>query len=219
MAEPPRWPPTPGLPSVPGGPSGPGGPIIPGGQPHPGGLPDAGGTPPWLQERLFGQRAVFLTGTLDDATATRVAAELMMLDAHGPEPIQLYLNCPDGTLEAAMTLMDTLDLLRSPLRAQCLGQVGGPSIGVLTVADARVAAPHASFRLSQPRARFDGTPDQLASRSEQHLTLARRYHERLARATGQSVERIADDLRAGRHLDASEARAYGLIDEVAERRR
>lgn len=213
MPEPPRWPPIPGLPPVPGLP------IGPGGLPSPSERPDSGGTPPWLQERLFEQRAIFLTGPLDDAVATRVAAELMMLDATGPEPIQLYLNCPDGTLEAALTLMDTLDLLRSPVRAQCLGQVGGPPVGVLAQADTRVAAPHASFRLSQPRASFDGTPDQLASRSDQHLELARRFRERLARATGQSIERIADDLRAGRHLDAAEALAYGLVDAVAERRR
>ena len=207
MPEQPRWPPVPGLPPMPGGPTGPSENATPGEQPA------------WLQERLFGQRAVFLTGPLDDATATRVAAELMMLDATGPEPIQLYLGCPDGTLEAALTLMDTLDLLRAPVRAQCLGQLGGPPVGVLAVADTRVAAPHTTVRLSQPRTSVDGTPDQVASRSEQHLALARRFHERLAQATGQSAERIADDLRAGRYLDAEEARAYGLLDEIAERRR
>ena len=194
-------------------------PFLPGGPLGPGGQPDDGGTPGWLQERLFGQRAVFVSGTLDDATATRVAAELMLLDAAGTELIQLYLNCPDGTLEAALTLMDTLDLLRSPVRAQCLGQVGGPPVGVLAVADARVAARHASVRLGQPRASFDGTPEQIASRSEQHLALARRFHERLATATGRSAASIAEDLRAGRHLDAEEARAYGLIDEVAAPKR
>jgi len=206
MPEQPRWPPIPGRPAFPGGPSG------------PGGEPASGGTPAWLQERLFGQRAIFLTGTLDDATATRVAAELMMLDATSSEAIQVYVSCPDGTLEAALTLMDTLDLLRSPVRAQCLGQLGGPAVGVLAVADTRVAAPHASIRLSQPRTSVEGTPDQLASRSAQHLDLARRFRERLAQATGQSAERIGGDLRAGRLLDVEEARAYGLVDEVAERR-
>ena len=192
-------------------------PGLPGGAP--GGDPHSGEQPAWLRERLFGQRAVFVTGSLEDARATRVAAELMMLDATGPEPRQLYLNCPDGNLEAALTLMDTLDLLRSPVRAQCLGQLGGPPVGVLAVADTRIVAPHASLRLGLPRTRFEGTPDRLASRSEQHLALARRFRERLAGATGQPVEKITDDLAAGRHLDAQEARAYGLVDEVAARRR
>ena len=213
MAEPPRWPPIPGLPLVPGLPTG------PGGLPSPGEPLDSSGTPPWLQERLFGQRAIFLTGTVDNPAATRAAAELMLLDATGPEPIQLYLNCPDGTLEAALTLMDTLDLLRSPVRAQCFGQVGGPSVGVLAVADTRVAAPHASIRLGQPRTSISGAPERLASESEQHLALARRFRARLALATGHTVEQVAEDLKTGRYLDAEEARSYGLIDEVAERRR
>jgi len=176
---------------------------------------DRGRPPAWLQEKLFERRIVFVTGRLDDAVATRAGAELMSLDAAGDEPIELYVDSPDGTLEAAFVLIDTLDLLRPPVRAHCRGQAGGPAVGVVAVAGHRAASPHASFRLAQPTVQLTGVPDQVAAQSEQHQALLRRFEARLARATGRPADEIARDLRRGRYLDAREALAYGLIDAIS----
>jgi ATP-dependent Clp protease protease subunit len=168
----------------------------------------------WLQEKLFERRIVLVTGRLDDDLVAEAAAAVMALDALGEEPIDLHLDSPGGTLEAAFVLMDTLDRLRATLRAHCRGQVGGPAIGVVVAADHRSAGPHTRFRLFQPTARFSGTPDQIAAHSRQQQDLLWRLHARLARRTGRPAEEVAEDMRRGRHLDAGEALDYGLIDEI-----
>jgi ATP-dependent Clp protease, protease subunit len=172
----------------------------------------------WLQERLFERRIVLVAGRLDADLATEAAAALMTLDAIGEEPIELHLDSADGTLESAFVLIDTADLLRTTLRIHCFGQVGGPAIGVVAAADHRSAVPHTRFRLFQPTTQFSGSPDQIASYSRQQQELLWRLHARLAHLTGRPAEEIAEDIRHGRYLDAREALAYGLIDEISTTR-
>ncbi len=172
----------------------------------------------WLQEKLFERRIVLVTGRLDDDLAAEAAAAVMTLDAIGDEPIELHLDSPDGTLESAFVLIDTIDLLHATLLAHCRGQVGGPAIGVAAAADHRSASPHTRFRLFQPTGQFSGTPDQIASHSRQQQELLWRFHARLAQVTGRPAEEIAEDMRRGRYLDATEALDYGLIDEITTTR-
>lgn len=105
----------------------------------------------WLQEKLFERRIVLVTGRRDNDLAAEAAAAVMTLDATGDEPIELHLDSPDGTLESAFVLIDTLDLLHATLRAHYCGHVGGPAIGVAAAADRRPASPHTRFRLSSRR--------------------------------------------------------------------
>ena len=171
----------------------------------------------WLQGQLFERRIVLVTGRLDDDAAARAAAALLALDVSGDRPIGVHLDSPDGALGAVFTLIDTADTLRSTLRVLCRGQVGGPAIGVVTAADHCAALPHARFHLSQPTARFSGTPEEIAAQSRQQQELLWRFYGRLARRTGRPAEEIAEDIRRGRYLDAREALDYGLIDEITAR--
>ena len=86
-----------------------------------------------LTRRLLDQRVVLLHGPLDDPSATRVAAELMTLDAQGDDPVTLRIDCGDAPLPPALTLMDVIDLMGVPVRALCLGQVGGGAVGIVAV--------------------------------------------------------------------------------------
>jgi ATP-dependent Clp protease protease subunit len=171
-------------------------------------------TPPWLQEKLFERRIVFVTGRLDDAVAGQAAAQIMTLDASGDEPIDVVLSSADGMLEAAFVLIDVIDAARATVRVHCQGQVGGPAIGVAAAADQRTAAAHTTFRLSAPAAHVTGTPDEIAARSRQHREQLWRFQARVAKATSRAVEDVADDMRRARYLDAREAIDYGLIDAV-----
>jgi ATP-dependent Clp protease protease subunit len=171
-----------------------------------------------LQEQLFERRIVLLAGRLDDGAAAKAAAALLALDTRGERPIDLHLDSPDGVLGAAFVLIDTVDMLRSALRVLCRGQVGGPAIGVVAVADHSAAAPHARFHLSQPTARFAGTPEEIAAQNRQQQELLWKLYGRLARRTGRPAEEIAEDMRRGRYLDGREALDYGLIDEITAAR-
>jgi ATP-dependent Clp protease protease subunit len=166
-------------------------------------------TPEWLQGKLFERRLVFVTGRLDAALAAQATAQIVALDAVGDAPIDIVLNISDGTLEAVFALIDVLDAARATVRVQCQGQVSGAAIGVLAAADHRVATLHTSFRLTAPTTELCGRPEQIARQSEQHRHLLWRLQARLAKASGRPPEDVADDMRRGRYLDASEALGYG----------
>jgi ATP-dependent Clp protease protease subunit len=166
-------------------------------------------------DQLFARRTVLLATALDDETASRVAAELMTLDALGDDPIDLWVTCAGGTLDAALTVMDVVDLLGVPVHATCLGRAEGPAVGVLAVADRRAASPHACLRFDAPSSAVTGRVGDVVSAADE---LRRRRHDfcaRVARATGQSVEWVDDALRDRRRFEPIEAVRAGLLDEIA----
>ena len=192
--------------------------------------------PPWLAERLFDRRMVFLTGRVTPGPATTAAAGLLSLDATGsvgttgftppvagrpagePEPVYLHLAAPDGDLDAAFTVIDAIDSMRAPVYAVATGEVGGAAIGVLAAAQRRLAYPHARFRLAEPTvAGLRGTADDVAAAAGSHLRALEDLVVRVAEATGQPRSRVEDDFVRGRVLDVEQARAYGLIHEVRGR--
>jgi ATP-dependent Clp protease, protease subunit len=181
----------------------------------PGFPPGASGPPDWLREKLFARRIIPVTGRLDDAVATHATAQIILLDAASTAPIDIHLDSPDGTVEAAFVLIDTFDSIRAPVRVHCRGRVGGAVVGVVAVAGHRAASPHTRFRLAEPTAEFSGTPEATLASTRQYRDLLWRLQARIARATGRPAEEIAEDMRRGRWLDVDEALAYGLIDTIA----
>jgi ATP-dependent Clp protease, protease subunit len=167
----------------------------------------------WLAERLFDQRVVTLSGELDTDAVNRAVAELALLDATGNDPVRLRLSGVGADLEGALTLVDALDLVGVPVHATSLGTLSGPAVAVLAVADRRVAGAHAVVRLCEPRAPHGVPGHEVEAWAAEHARQLRRLQERLAAACGRSVDEVAADMRAGRLLDAEEARAYGLVDD------
>ena len=167
----------------------------------------------WLAERLFDQRVVTLSGELDTDAVNRAVAELALLDATGNDPVRLRLSGVGVDLEGALTLVDALDLVGVPVHATSLGTLSGPAVAVLAVADRRVTGAHAMVRLCEPRAPHGVPGHEVEAWAAEHARQLRRLQERLAAACGRSVDEVAADMRAGRLLDAEEARAYGLVDD------
>jgi ATP-dependent Clp protease protease subunit len=167
-----------------------------------------------LAQRLFEQRVVLLSGTLDDLTGTRAAAELMTLDAEGDAAVSLRIDCGEGSLSVALTLMDVIELLGVPVRALCMGQVGGPAAGVLAVCSHRAAMPSTRFLVREPRTQMEATAREVARWAELRADERQRFCERVALAVGKPAEVVAEDLSRGHFMSATEALAYGLIDEI-----
>jgi ATP-dependent Clp protease, protease subunit len=167
-----------------------------------------------LAQRLFDQRVVVLHGRLDDASATRVTAELMTLDAEGDTAISLRIDCGDGSLALALTLMDVIELVGVPVRALCMGQVGGPAVGVLSVCGHRSAMPSTRFSLREPTTEMQAPAREVEQWAQNWADEWRRFTERLGAATGRTADAVAETFAAGAFMDAQEALDFGLIDEI-----
>jgi ATP-dependent Clp protease protease subunit len=173
------------------------------------------GVAPWLEERMFSQRFVLLQGPVTAQAANRVVASLLTLDGLGTEPVRLHLNSPEGELSAVFAVVDALDVMRAPVHATVIGQVGGAAIGVYAAAHRRLAYPHARFHLAEPGSHgVNGTADEVAAAAGRYLWALEDLVVRVARATGQPRSRVEDDFGAGRIMGATEAHEYGLVEEV-----
>ena len=161
-----------------------------------------------LARRLYEQRVVLLRGPLNDMTATRVAAELMTLDAEGDEAISLRIDCGDGTLALALTLMDVIELSGVPVRALCMGQVGGPALGPLAVCQHRAAMPSTRFSLREPATQLEASAREVSQWVELRADERRRFCARLATAVGRPEGR--GGRRPGRRQVHGRRRGSGL---------
>ncbi len=180
--------------------------------------PPPGGRDPMsdlLAQRLLAQRVVLLHGPLDDLTVARVSAELMTLDAEGDEPVTLRVDCDEAALAPALTLMDVVELMGVPVRALCLGQVGGGAVGVVGVCATRAAMPSTRFALREPSAgQATMHARNVAQWAELRVEERERFCDRVAAAAKRPAEQVAQDMERGLFLSAAEAAKYGLIDEV-----
>jgi ATP-dependent Clp protease protease subunit len=196
--------------------SGPEWPSLPGtpGQSDPGGSPTGSELSELLTRRLLEQRVVLLRGPLDEVTVTRVSAELMTLDADGDDAVTLRIDCGEAALAPSLTLMDVVELMGVPVRAVCLGLVGGGAVGVLATCAHRAAMPSARFMLSEPTTHMEAHVRNVAQWAELRAAERARFCERVGAATGKPAAEVGADFERGRFLGAAEALDYGLLDEV-----
>jgi ATP-dependent Clp protease, protease subunit len=168
-----------------------------------------------LADRLLDQRVILVGGRLDDASANRAAAQLLLLNRRNSRsPIELHLACSDAELSAALALADAMDLVAAPVHAVVRGTLAGPALAVLCAAQERAAHRHAVLVLSLPPASGEGTAGQLAVLAEQHDRQVARLQDLIASTTGRSPDDVAVDLAAGRVLSGDEALQYGLLNRL-----
>jgi ATP-dependent Clp protease protease subunit len=166
-----------------------------------------------LETRLFDQRVIVVSEVLSDAAGNRVGVELMSLDAMGDDPITLQLSSPGGSLDAAMSVMDIIELAGVPVNAVCTGVVGGAVIGVLAVCAHRAGAPHSQYRVFEPPSSFAGAAREAAAWAAQSGARWEAFCARVGRSIGQDPERIHADAERRLSLSAADAFDYGLLTE------
>lgn len=177
--------------------------------------PDSSDPNGWLRHQLFERRIVLLSGVVDDGAINEVGAALMTLDAMGDDPVHLQVDSSDGTTEAALALMDIIDLCGVAVTGTGLGLVAGPAAGVLAVCGHRILTPNARVRLYEPPVVAAGEARHVEDLAQAHIDRWDAFCSRLAAACHQPVDQVREDAAAGRFLTAEEAVSYGLADEVA----
>ncbi len=174
-----------------------------------------------IYSRLLKERVIFLVGPVDDYVANVVVAQLLFLESENPDKdINLYINSPGGVVTAGMAIYDTMQYIKSDVATMCIGQAA--SMGALLLASGakgkRFALPHSRVMIHQPLGGYQGQASDIEIHTREILTLRDRLNHILATHTGQPIERIARDTDRDNFMSAADARDYGIVDAVLERR-
>jgi ATP-dependent Clp protease protease subunit len=171
--------------------------------------------------RLLKDRIIFLGWPIDDNLASVVIAQLLFLESEDPEKdIYLYINSPGGYVHSALAIYDTMQYVRCPISTLAIGQAASMAALLLAAGTKgrRFALPHARFLLHQPLGSFSGQAEDVEIRAKEILYVKRLIVDLFAKHTSQAPDKIAKDFDRDFYLGAQEAKDYGLIDEVIERR-
>jgi ATP-dependent Clp protease protease subunit len=174
-----------------------------------------------IYSRLLKERLIFITGPIEDYGASLLTAQLLFLEAENPrKEIHMYINSPGGLVTAGMAIYDTMQYVRPQIQTYCIGQAA--SMGSLLLCAGkkgeRYALPNARVMVHQPSASFYGQAADIARHAQEIVKLKKRLNEIYAKHTGQSVEAIEKMLDRDTYMTGEEAKAFGLIDHVMERR-
>ena len=174
-----------------------------------------------IYSRLLKERIIFLVGAVGDAMASVVTAQLLFLESENPEKdINIYINSPGGVVTAGMAIYDTMQYIKPNVSTTCIGQAASMGALLLAAGEAgkRYALPNSRVMIHQPLGGYQGQATDIDIHAREILTLRSRLNEILAKHTGQSLETIARDTERDNFKSAFEAQAYGLVDQVLERR-
>lgn len=171
--------------------------------------------------RLLKERIIFVTGPIDDTTAAFVTAQLLFLESENPKrEIAMYINSPGGIVTSGLAIYDTMQYVRSPLSTVCIGQAA--SMGSLLLAAGekglRICLPNSRVMVHQPSGGFRGQASDIERHAEDIISTKRRLNEIYVKHTGQPYEKVEKTLDRDHFMTAEEARAFGIVDRVYEKR-
>jgi len=175
-----------------------------------------------IYSRLLKDRIVFLGTPLSDDVANVIIAELLFLEAEDPDKdIYFYINCPGGVVTAGLAVYDTIQYIKPDISTICMGQAA--SMAALLLASGtkkkRYALPNARIMIHQPLGGVQGQATDIGIQAKEIMRMKAKMNELLAKHTGQPIEKIEKETDRDFFMTADEARAYGLVDEVIEKRK
>jgi ATP-dependent Clp protease protease subunit len=174
-----------------------------------------------IYSRLLKDRIVFIGSPVDDDVANLVIAQLLFLEAEDPDKdIHLYINSPGGVVTAGMAIYDTMQFIKPPVAAVCLGQAASMAAVLLAggAPGKRTALPNARILIHQPMGGTRGQATDIKIQAEEILRMREHLNGILSKHTGQPLERIAADTERDYYMSADQAKTYGIIDEVVAKR-
>jgi ATP-dependent Clp protease protease subunit len=171
--------------------------------------------------RLLKERIVFLAGPVEDQVATLVVAQLLYLEADNPKKeIFFYINSPGGVVTAGLSIYDTMQFIKPKVSTLCVGQAASMGSLLLCAGEAgmRYSLPNSRIMVHQPSGGFQGQASDIQRHAEDILKIKRRLNEIYVHHTGKDYETVDRTLDRDHFMTADEARDFGLIDRVLDKR-
>ena len=170
-----------------------------------------------IYSRLLKERIIFLGGPIEDHTANLVIAQLLFLASEDPKKdIQIYINSPGGSVTATLAMLDTMNYIKPDVATVCVG-IAASGAAIMLAGGAkgkRFTLPNAEVMIHQPWGGAQGQATDIEITAKHIIATRERLNKILAKATGQSLERIEKDVERDYFMSAEEAKKYGVIDEI-----
>jgi len=174
-----------------------------------------------IYSRLLKERVIFCVGPVEDNMANLIVAQLLFLESENPDKdIHLYINSPGGSVTAGLAIYDTMQFVRPHVTTMCIGQAA--SMGALLLAGGekgkRYALPHSRIMIHQPLGGFQGQATDIEIHAKEILLIREKLNKILSHHTGRDLSTIEQDTDRDNFMSGEQSVAYGLIDEVLDRR-
>ncbi|MGI6700269.1 MAG: ATP-dependent Clp protease proteolytic subunit [Christensenellales bacterium] len=170
-----------------------------------------------IYSRLLKDRIIFLAGPISDGMANAIVAQMLFLEMDNPNAdISLYINSPGGSVSAGMAIYDTMQYVRAPVRTVCVGMAASMAAFLLMAGEKgkRMALPNSEVMIHQPLGGAEGQATDVMIRAQWLEKTKKKMTDMIAEMTGQSRNKVAQDIERDYFMDAKEAKAYGIIDEI-----
>ena len=174
-----------------------------------------------IYSRLLKERIIFVTGQVEDGMASLIVAQLLFLESENPKKeINMYINSPGGVVTSGLAIYDTMQFIRPPVATLCTGQAA--SMGSLLLCGGeggmRGSLPNASIMVHQPSGGYQGQATDILIHAQFTEKLKRRLNEIYVKHTGKDYETVHNALERDRFLSPEEAKDFGIIDQIFEKR-
>ena len=175
-----------------------------------------------IYSRLLKERIIFLVGPVNDNVSTLITAQLLFLESENPKKeINFYINSPGGLVTAGLGIYDTMQYINSPVSTLCIGQASSMGSFLLAAGEKgkRYSLPNSRIMVHQPSAGFQGQATDIQIHAKEILSLKEILNKIYSKHTGKSVDEISQALERDNFMTADEAKKFGLIDSVVEKRK
>ena len=174
-----------------------------------------------IYSRLLKERIIFLVGPVDDNLASLVCAQLLFLEAENPKKdISMYINSPGGVVTSGLSIYDTMEYIRPDVSTVCIGQAASMGSLLLTAGakNKRYCLPNARIMTHQPSGGFQGQATDMEITVKEIIKLKKELYDIIAEHSGQKFSKVEKDSERDFWMTAQEAKEYGMLDEVLERK-
>jgi ATP-dependent Clp protease protease subunit len=174
-----------------------------------------------IYSRLLKERVIFMVGPVEDHMANLIVAQMLFLESENPDKdIHLYINSPGGSVTAGMSIYDTMQFIKPDVATLCVGQAASMGAFLLAggAAGKRACLPNSRVMIHQPLGGYQGQATDIEIHTKEILKIRDTLNRILAEHTGQDLETIARDTDRDNFMDPHQAKEYGLIDTVLDKR-